>query len=134
MTFQFLGIVPSFSRSRVSDDNPYPEALFRTLKYRPEYPGRPDSGAGVGAAIRAMVQQLSPSQRDQVRQPGGTLRRARGADTVSAQGALRAGAPPAAESVVQGDAELSCCRAGGAQSVERQREGGGVGIGVGNQF
>ncbi|MGA2642392.1 MAG: IS3 family transposase [Spirochaetia bacterium] len=39
-TFQFLGIVPSFSRPRVSDDNPYSEALFRTLKYRPEYPGR----------------------------------------------------------------------------------------------
>jgi putative transposase len=39
-TFQFLGIVPSFSRPRVSDDNPYSEALFRTVKYRPEYPSR----------------------------------------------------------------------------------------------
>jgi len=37
-TLQRLGIVPSFSRPRVSDDNPYSEALFRTLKYRPEYP------------------------------------------------------------------------------------------------
>lgn len=33
-----LGVMPSFSRPRVSDDNPYPEALFRTLKYRPSYP------------------------------------------------------------------------------------------------
>ena len=40
-TLQRLGIVPSFSRPRVSDDNPYPEALFRTMKYRPEYPARP---------------------------------------------------------------------------------------------
>ena len=40
-TLQRLGIVPSFSRPRVSDDNPYSEALFRTLKYRPEYPSRP---------------------------------------------------------------------------------------------
>ena len=40
-TLQRLGIVPSFSRPRVSDDNPYSEALFRTLKYRPEYPRRP---------------------------------------------------------------------------------------------
>ena len=40
-TLQWLGIVPSFSRPRVSDDNPYSEALFRTLKYRPEYPRRP---------------------------------------------------------------------------------------------
>ena len=40
-TLQRLGIVASFSRPRVSDDNPYSEALFRTLKYRPEYPRRP---------------------------------------------------------------------------------------------
>jgi len=37
-TLQRLGVVPSFSRPGVSDDNPYIEALFRTLKYRPEYP------------------------------------------------------------------------------------------------
>jgi putative transposase len=40
-TLQFLGITPSFSRPRVSDDNPYSEALFRTLKYRPGYPSLP---------------------------------------------------------------------------------------------
>lgn len=39
-TLQKLGVVPSFSRPRVSDDNPYSEALFRTLKYRPQYPPR----------------------------------------------------------------------------------------------
>jgi putative transposase len=37
-TLERLGIVPSFSRPNVSDDNPYSESLFRTLKYRPEYP------------------------------------------------------------------------------------------------
>ncbi|MBA3541465.1 MAG: transposase [Deltaproteobacteria bacterium] len=36
-----LGVMPSFSRPRVSDDNPFPEALFRTLKYRPGYPDGP---------------------------------------------------------------------------------------------
>jgi putative transposase len=36
-----LGVVASFSRPRVSDDNPFPEALFRTMKYRPTYPNRP---------------------------------------------------------------------------------------------
>jgi putative transposase len=36
-TMQWLGIVPSFSRPSVSDDNPFVEALFRTLKYRPGY-------------------------------------------------------------------------------------------------
>jgi transposase InsO family protein len=40
-TLQRLGIVPSFSRPRVSDDNPYSESLFRTMKYRPGYPRRP---------------------------------------------------------------------------------------------
>ncbi len=40
-TLQQLGVLASFSRPRVSDDNPYSEALFRTLKYRPEYPSRP---------------------------------------------------------------------------------------------
>lgn len=33
-----LGITPSFSRPRVSNDNPYSESLFRTCKYRPCYP------------------------------------------------------------------------------------------------
>lgn len=37
-TLQRLGIVASFSRPHVSDDNPFSESLFRTLKYRPEYP------------------------------------------------------------------------------------------------
>ncbi len=37
-TLQRLGVVPSFSRPSVSDDNPFSEALFRTLKYCPQYP------------------------------------------------------------------------------------------------
>ena len=40
-TLQRLGVVPSFSRPGVSNDNPFSESLFRTLKYRPEYPSRP---------------------------------------------------------------------------------------------
>lgn len=37
-TLQALGVMPSLSRPSVSNDNPYSESLFRTLKYRPEYP------------------------------------------------------------------------------------------------
>lgn len=37
-TLQKLGIAPSFSRPSVSNDNPFSEALFRTLKYRPDFP------------------------------------------------------------------------------------------------
>ncbi len=40
-TLQVLGIMPSFSRPAVSNDNPYSESLFKTLKYRPEYPAQP---------------------------------------------------------------------------------------------
>ena len=34
----WLNVKPSYSRPRVSDDNAYAEALFRTAKYRPEFP------------------------------------------------------------------------------------------------
>lgn len=37
-TLQRLGVAPSYSRPSVSDDNPYSESLFRTMKYRPAYP------------------------------------------------------------------------------------------------
>ena len=37
-TLQRLGVVPSFSRPSVSDDNPFSESLFRTMKYAPAYP------------------------------------------------------------------------------------------------
>ncbi len=33
-----LGITTSHSRPRVSNDNPYSEAQFKTMKYRPDYP------------------------------------------------------------------------------------------------
>ncbi len=38
---QDLGVMPSFSRPAVSNDNPFSESLFKTLKYRPEYPEKP---------------------------------------------------------------------------------------------
>ena len=37
-TLQMLGIRPSFGRPSVSNDNAYSESLFKTLKYRPDYP------------------------------------------------------------------------------------------------
>lgn len=40
-TLQRLGIVPSLSRPRVSDDNQFSESLFKTVKYCPQYPSRP---------------------------------------------------------------------------------------------
>ncbi len=42
-TMQQLGVVPSFSRPRVSNDNAFAETLFKTCKYRPGYPRKPFS-------------------------------------------------------------------------------------------
>jgi hypothetical protein len=40
-TLKALGVMASLSRPSVSNDNPYSESLFKTLKYRPEYPMHP---------------------------------------------------------------------------------------------
>lgn len=40
-TLQSLGVASSFSRPGVSNDNPFSESAFRTMKYRPNYPERP---------------------------------------------------------------------------------------------
>ena len=40
LLFSDLGIAASHSRPRVSNDNPFSEAQFRTFKYRPEFPDR----------------------------------------------------------------------------------------------
>jgi transposase InsO family protein len=49
-TLQWLGVVPSFSRPHASDDNPYSEALFRTLKYTPAYPRLPFANLAIASA------------------------------------------------------------------------------------
>jgi putative transposase len=49
-----LGVTKTHSRPHVSDDNPYSEAQFKTLKYRPDYPER----FGSPADARTWCQQL----------------------------------------------------------------------------
>jgi len=41
VTMENLGVASSFSRPSVSNDNPYSESLFKTLKYCPQYPRKP---------------------------------------------------------------------------------------------
>jgi len=60
-TLQALGVMPSFSRPRVSNDNPYSESLFRTLKYRPWYPERPF--ATLAEARACAIRFVTPHQR-----------------------------------------------------------------------
>ena len=66
LLFSDLGIAASHSRPRVSNDNPFSEAQFRTFKYRPEFPDR--FGSLLARAWRQprslhVVQQRAPSQR-----------------------------------------------------------------------
>ena len=51
-----LGVTKTHSRPYVSDDNPYSESQFRTLKYRPEFPDR----FGCIQDSRAFCQQFFP--------------------------------------------------------------------------
>ncbi len=39
-----LGFTPSYNRPRVSNDNPYSESTFRTLKHRPDWPSHGFNG------------------------------------------------------------------------------------------
>jgi putative transposase len=51
-----LGVTKTHSRPHVSDDNPYSESQFKTLKYRPEFPDR----FGSIADARAFCQRFFP--------------------------------------------------------------------------
>jgi putative transposase len=49
-TLRRLGVVPSFSRPHVSNDNPYSESLFRTMKHGPSYPRLPFADLAAASA------------------------------------------------------------------------------------
>jgi putative transposase len=61
-----LGVTQSHSRSHVSDDNPYSEAQFKTLKYRPDFPGQ----FALIEAARAHCQVFFPWYNTAHRSPG----------------------------------------------------------------
>lgn len=61
-TMQRLGVMPSFSRPSVSNDNPFSESLFRTVKYCPLYPTRPFASLD---AARAWVAIFVPWYNDE---------------------------------------------------------------------
>ena len=50
-----LGVTKSHSRPRVSNDNPFIESHFKTLKYRPDYPARFDSISHARTWCRSFV-------------------------------------------------------------------------------
>ena len=56
VTMEKLGITASYSRPRVSNDNPFSEALFRTCKYRPNWPTK---GFATKTEAQAWVQSFT---------------------------------------------------------------------------
>ena len=58
VTMEKLGITASYSRPRVSNDNPFSEALFRTCKYRPDWPTK---GFATKADAQAWVRANPPA-------------------------------------------------------------------------
>ena len=61
-----LGVTKTHSRPYVSDDNPYSESQFRTMKYRPEFPER----FGCIQDSRAFCQQFFPWYNEEHRHSG----------------------------------------------------------------
>ena len=62
-----LGVTRSLSRPQVSDDNPFSEAQFKTLKYHPSFPGRfegPGPGQDLLSIVLPLVQCRAPPRRD----------------------------------------------------------------------
>ncbi len=76
----WLGIQPSHSRPRVSDDNAFAEALFRTAKYRPDFPAHGfadlQDARAWAARFDPLVQPRAPAQRHPLRHAGTAPRRA----------------------------------------------------------
>ena len=56
-----LGVTRSLSRPQVSDDNPFSEAQFKTLKYHPSFPGRFEDVAVATGFCRSFFPGTTPS-------------------------------------------------------------------------
>lgn len=77
-TLQRLGVAQSRSRPAVSNDKPYSESLFKTLKYRPQFPLQPFTDllqarrwvTALGHRAGALVQPGPSTQRHRLRDPG----------------------------------------------------------------
>ena len=86
-----LGVLPSHPRPQVSDDTPFSEAQFKTLKYRPDFPAR--FGAYEDAeAFR--IAYLASKEEEEWESPGGQERSDGGAGHGRDAGAGGVPAPP----------------------------------------
>ena len=61
-----LGVTKTHSRPHVADDNPYSEAQFKTMPYRPDFPER----FGCSADSRSFCRDFFPSYNHDHRHSG----------------------------------------------------------------
>jgi transposase InsO family protein len=120
-TLQRLGVVPSFSRPSVSNDNPYSESLFNTVKGRPNFPDQPfespeSARAWVAnfarwyndAHLHSALKFVTPAQRHRgedanlLRQRDAVYRAARAANPARWSGSTRDWSAPASVSLNPG--------------------------------
>ncbi len=77
-----LGVTKSHSRPHVSNDNPYSEAQFKTMKYRPEFPDRfgciEDAPILLRRVLSLVQHRASPLGHRAAHAGGGPLRASRG--------------------------------------------------------
>jgi transposase InsO family protein len=86
-----LGVTKMHSRPYVSDDNPYSESQFRTMKYRPEFPDR------FGSILRH-----APMRRFSVRRCGSQSRHGEAVRRLPVRGTLVGSRPlPLSHGLVQ---------------------------------
>ncbi len=55
-----LGVTRTHSRPRVSNDNPFSEAQFKTLKYLDDFPASFDHGPGRARVLRRILHRVRP--------------------------------------------------------------------------
>jgi putative transposase len=131
-TLQWLGIVPSFSRPHVSDDNPYSEALFRHAEAWSDLSAlalrRPRRRRKLGHSLRRLVQRRASPQRYPVRHARRAALRTRGPHPRATTRPLRTRPPNEAGAMVALVAQLDSRRQRraqpGANSNGRRRVSG----------
>ena len=114
-----LGIEPSYSRPRVSDDNAYSEALFRTCKYRPDFPvsgfANIEAARHWVARFGALVQRRAPSQCYSLRHTGRAPSWRRARHPRPTRRAVRSGQGPTSRAMERQHTKLVACRSRVAQ-------------------
>ena len=100
-TLQRLGVAGSRSRPSVSNDNPFSEALFRTLKLQAtrQTTAKPAARTSLGDPTRALVQPRASAQRARLRYTPSASRADRSIPVEQPRQGLHSGSKPASQSV-----------------------------------